>query len=316
VKYIFAIATLIGIFTSSVKAQIPAGRWHVQTTSGDQPAQVASGDPMTFDAAFDCLTGACGGESVSTYDSSICDTVRFENISSGLVINGSNAAFQFALSSGDNWFIYEFLGTIAVTYTTTAGVKSVSSATITGSYGSTPGGCNNGTSVNQGTFVAYWYPSITGTYVGRLLPDTKTSPSIGAELVLSQGNYGALTGKITTGLEVRNVITGTTTFEPIQNPCFSSVGLTIVQDPGTDTDDASGRLFFVYAKDGAGTSLSLSGVANEIGSNSAYAVSYQIIGGPCSGQAGTNALFSPIPIPRPVPPRPIPVPRILGHIGY
>lgn len=269
---------------------------------------------MTFDAAFDCLTGACSGESVSTYDSSICDTVRFENVASGLVINGSNAALQFVVSSGDAWFIYEFVGTIAVTYTT-VGVRSVTSATITGSYGSTPGGCNNGTSVNQGTFVAYWFPSITGTYVGRLLPDKKTSPSIGAELVFSQGNYGALTGKITTGLEVRNVITGITTFEPMKNPCFSSVGLTIVQDPGTDTDDASGRLFVVYAKDVAGSSLSLSGVANEIGSNSAYTVSYEIIGGPCSGQVGANSLFRPPPRPRPVPPRPIPIPRILGRIG-
>jgi hypothetical protein len=315
VKYCFIVAALIVTFASDAQSQFAAGRWHVQTTSGDQPAQLASGDPVMFDAAFDCLTEACSGREISTYDSSICDTVRFENISSGLSINGTNAAFQFAVSAGnDGFFIYTFLGTIAETYITISGVNSIASATITGTYGSTAGGCNNGTAGDQGTFVAHWYPLITGTYVGHLIPAKKTMPSFGAELVLSQGDYGALTGTITTGQEVLNPRTGIITFEPIKNACFSTISLTTVQDPSIDTNDASGRLFFVYAKDGAGTSLSLSGVANEIGSNSAYTVDYEIVGGPCSGQTGTNALFRPITISRSVFPRPIPGPRLPGAV--
>lgn len=310
-KYCFVMAALIVVLASGGQAQIAAGRWHVQTTSGDQPAQVASGDPVVFDAAFDCLTGACGGEEISTYDSSICDTVRFDNVSSGLFINGSSAALQFAVSGGnDGFFIYTFVGTIAETYATINSVRTVASATITGTYGSTAGGCNNGTTVNQGTFVANWYPPITGAYVGRLLPTKTTTPSFGAELILIQGDYGALTGNITTGQELRNPRTGANTFEPIKSPCFSSTSLSVVQDPSIDTNDASGSLFLVYAKDGVGTSLSLSGVANEIGSNSAYAVNYEIVGGPCGGQSGTNAIFRPLTISRPVPPRPIPGPRL------
>jgi hypothetical protein len=315
VKYCFIVAALILIFACDAQAQIPAGRWHVETTSGDQPAQVASGDPVMFDAAFDCLTEACSGREISTYDTSICDTVRFENISSGLSINGSNAAFQFAVSAGDDgFFIYTFVGTIATTYITKSGINSVASATITGTYGSTAGGCNNGTAGDQGTFVAHWYPPITGTYLGRLFPAKKTTLSFGAELELSQGEFGALTGTITTGQEVRNPRTGVITFEPIKNACFSTISLTMVEDPSVDTNDASGSLFFVYAKDGAGTSLSLSGVANEIGSNSAYTVDYAIVGGPCSGQTGTNALFHPITISRSVFPRPVPGPRLPGGL--
>ena len=313
-KYCFVMAASIVVLASGGQAQIATGRWHVQTTSGDQPAQVASGEPVVFDAAFDCLTGACGGKEISTYDSSICDTVRFENISSGLFINGSSAASQFTVSAGnDGFFIYTFVGTIAETYTTINSVRIVASATITGTYGSTAGGCNNGTAVNQGTFVANWYPPITGAYVGRLLPTKTTTPSFGVELILIQGDYGALTGSITTGQEEHNPRTGAVTFEPIKNPCFSSTSLSVVQDPSIDTNAASGSLFFMYATDGVGTSLGLSGIANEIGSNSAYSVSYEIVGGPCSGQTGTNAIFRLITISPPVPPRPIRGPRFSGR---
>lgn len=300
-------AVLILAVSSYARAQVPAGRWHVQTTSGDQPAQTATGEPVAFDTAVDCFMTSCGGKDVSTFDTSVCDTVKFENISSGFVMNGSTAAFQFAVSSSyQESFIYTFVGTLAETTRKGHGANLVTSATVTGTYGSTPGGCNNGTSADQGTFVAHWYPPITGTYFGRLFPDNQPSTNLGIELAISQGDYGALTGTVTTGQVLRNPRTGLRRFVAIQNPCFSSVGLTLAQnDPGTQTNDAAGNQFFIYAEDDAGNSLRLSGVADEIGSNTSYSVSYQIVGGPCSGQTGTKALLEPLaaqstPVGRPI----------------
>jgi hypothetical protein len=77
-----------------------AGRWHVQTLSGDQPAQVATGKPVSFDGAFECASTACGGIQVFAHDSTICDPVDFENMSSGLDIDGITGAFQFGVSGG------------------------------------------------------------------------------------------------------------------------------------------------------------------------------------------------------------------------
>jgi hypothetical protein len=295
VKPGIAIAVLMLAFTSYARAQVPAGRWHLQTTSGDQPAQTATSEPVAFDTAVDCFLTSCGGKDISTYDTSICDTVRYENISSGFVMNGSSAAFQFAVSSsyGES-FIYSFIGTLAETTKKGRGGNLVTSATVTGTYGSTPGGCNNGTSADQGTFVAYWYPPITGTYFGRLFPDNQPSTNLGVELAISQGDYGALSGTLTTGEVLRNPRTRLKRFVPIKNPCFSSISLAIDPNhPGTDSNNAAGKLFFIYAKDDTGDSLSLSGVANEIGSNTSYTVSYEIVGGPCNGQTGTKALFQP-----------------------
>src|SRR5271155_5740227 len=95
--------------------QIPeAGRWHVQTLSGDQPAQVATGLPVSFDGAFECTSTACGGIQVFAHDSTICDPVNFENMSSGLDIDGITGAFQFGVSGGyGDFFVYTFVGTLS-----------------------------------------------------------------------------------------------------------------------------------------------------------------------------------------------------------
>ena len=150
--------------------QIPeAGRWHVQTLSGDQPAQVATGKPVSFDGAFKCASTACGGIQVFAHDSTICDPVDFENMSSGFDIDGITGAFQFGVSGGlGDFFVYTFVGTLSEVHSVTSGVTSLVSASITGTYGSTPGGCNNGLAVGQGTFIATWYPPMAGTFYGVL----------------------------------------------------------------------------------------------------------------------------------------------------
>src|SRR3984957_11447443 len=130
-----------------------AGRWHVQTLSGDQPAQVATGKPVSFDGAFECASTACGGIPYFAHDSTICDAFDFENQSSGFVINGTTGAFQFGVSGGlGDFFVYTFVGTLSEVRTAASRITSVVSASITGTYGSTPGGCNNGLASDQGTF--------------------------------------------------------------------------------------------------------------------------------------------------------------------
>lgn len=293
-KYIISIGTLVLLAAVAARSQRflhppvepEAGRWHVQTTSGDQPAQVASGNPVTFDANFECNSGACGGKQIFTHDSTICDPIGFENISSGLDIDGSVAALQFAVSGGfGNSFIYTFVGNLE-TSVARSGAVVLSSATITGTYGSTPGGCNNGLPSDQGTFVANWYPSITGQYIGFLIPAKRGhKASFEIELRMVQMVDGTLTASAITGVE------GTTGFEPVQNPCFSSTSLQATQGPGAEISGVSGNRFQVYALDTIGDSLTLTGTATQIGSNQTYQVNYEIVGGPCSGQSGTRVTF-------------------------
>lgn len=303
-RYAVVIAILMILSTENVHAQ--SGRWHIQTTSGDQPAQIATGKPVTFDAAFVCNGTACGGVQVFLRDFTICDVIGFENISSGLDISGSNAAFQFAVGGTAGLFTYTFEGTLAETFVTITGGSSVSSATVTGMYGSTPGGCNNGTATNQGTFVANWYPPITGTYVGVLEPAHGNESPIGLELVLTQEADGSLMGEVLTGSDLRFG----TVFKPSQNSCFSSARLAITQGPGKNTSDASGNSFEIFAVDTIGSSIHLQGVAREVGSNTSYIASYEIMRGVCDGQVGTGASFMPATATSPPATQP-PQPRLL-----
>jgi hypothetical protein len=274
-----------------------AGRWHVQTLSGDQPAQVATGKPVSFDGAFECASTACGGVQVFAHDSTICDPVDFENISSGFDIDGDTGAFQFGVSGGfGDFFVYTFVGTLSEVHTVASGVTSLVSASITGAYGSTPGGCNNGLAVDQGTFIATWYPPMAGTFYGVLVPVDVSEPAFGVELALTQAVNGGLTGTATTG-RIRR-LRDEFTFVPIQSACFNSTELTITQGPVPGINGAEGDLFQVRAVDAAGNFLSLSGIATEIGANSRYSVKYEISGGVCSGQSVNNAAFMSVTLPR------------------
>jgi hypothetical protein len=278
--------------------QIPeAGRWHVQTLSGDQPAQVATGKPVSFDDVFECASTACGGIQAFAHDSTICDPVDFENMSSGFVINGISGAFQFGVSGGfGDFFVYTFVGTLSEVHTVANGVTSLVSASITGTYGSTPGGCNNGLASDQGTFIATWYPPMAGTFYGVLVPVDVSEPAFGVELALTQGAFGGLTGTATTGRIQR--LRDEFVFVPIQSACFDSTVLTINQGPEAPANGAAGDLFQVRAVDVAGNSLSLSGVATEIGSNSGYSVQYKISGGVCSGPSVNSAAFVSVTLPK------------------
>jgi hypothetical protein len=278
--------------------QIPeAGRWHVQTLSGDQPAQVATGKPVSFDGAFECASTACGGIPYFAHDSTICDAFDFENQSSGFVINGTTGAFQFGVSGGlGDFFVYTFVGTLSEVRTAASRITSLVSASITGTYGSTPGGCNNGLASDQGTFIATWYPPMAGTFYGVLVPVDVSEPAFGVDLALTQGVFGGLTGTATTGRIQR--LRDEFVFVPIQSACFDSTVLTINQGPEAPANGAEGDLFQVRAVDAAGNSLSLSGIATAIGSNSGYAVQYEISGGVCSGQSVNNAAFTSVTLPR------------------
>jgi hypothetical protein len=274
-----------------------AGRWHVQTLSGDQPAQVATGKPVEFDDVFACVSTACGGVQVFAHDSTICDPFDFENISSGLVINGTTGAFQFGVSGGfGDFFIYTFVGTLSEISTVLSGIPSLVSASITGTYASTPGGCNNGLAEDQGTFIATWYPPMAGTFYGILTPIAVDEPPFGVELVLNQALNGGLTGTASTGRLLR--LKDDLVFVPIQSACFNSTTLAITQGLGPGISGASGDLFQVLAVDSAGNSLSLEGVATEIGSNSRYLVQYEILGGVCAGQSMTSTSFLSVTMPK------------------
>ena len=102
---------------------------------------------------MECFYRACGGRQVYTSDTSICDQVHYENVSSGFVAGDSAAAFQFEVAGGSGGnFIYTFEGNFTEsTQETRHGVR-LQSATVIGTYGSTPGGCNNGEILNQGTY--------------------------------------------------------------------------------------------------------------------------------------------------------------------
>jgi hypothetical protein len=78
--------------------------------------------------------------------------------------------------------------------------------------------------------------------------------------------FGGLTGTATTGRIQR--LRDEFVFVPIQSACFDSTVLTINQGPEAPANGAAGDLFQGRAVDVAGNSLSLSGVATEIGSNS------------------------------------------------
>jgi hypothetical protein len=273
-----------------------AGRWHVQTLSGDQAAQVATGKAVSFDGVFECASKACGGIQVFAHDSTICDPVDFENMSSGFVINGTTGAFQFGVSGGFlDFFIYTFVGTLSEVHTVANGFTSLVSASVTGTYGSTPGGCNNGLATDQGTFVATWYPPMAGTFYGVLVPVDVSEPAFGVKLTLTQNIFGGLTGTATTG-RIRRV-RDEFTFVPIQSACFDSSVLTFTQGPLPGLSGAAGDLFHVRAVDAAGSSLSLSGIATEIGSNGQYSVQSEISGGVCSGQNINSAAFMLVTLP-------------------
>ena len=309
----FSVAMFLTSAEGQASAPIPSGRWEIQTTSGDQPAQLATGTPVIFNGIFVCFGGACGSPQIYTYDTSICDHAGFANIGNGLVINANTAALQFEVSGGTGGdFLYSFLGTLTETWTASDGLPLLTSATITGSYGSTPGGCNNGISNDQGTFIGYWYPPITGTYVGELLPEEKGGAVVGLELTLSQETMGGLAGALVTGELVHNLRTGAETFIPKQSPCFSSMNLVVSQGQGPNLSYVSGSKFKIFALDSNGNSLILAGNATTARPNSSYQVDYTIDGGVCSGQTGTNAHFSP-PVPQsPTAPR-LPPRRIGVH---
>jgi hypothetical protein len=289
---------------------VPSGRWEVQTTSGDQPAQVSTGIPVTFNGTFECDGGACGSPQNFTSDTSICDHIGFSNIGNGMVINGLNVAFQFEVSGGSGGvFLYSFLGSFNETDRRTPPLETIE--TISGTYGSTPGGCNNGIPSDQGTFTAYWYPPITGTYFGELAPEGMGGTEIGLEVSLNQQATGELAGTITTGQIARNIRTGAATFVPKQSPCFTSTNLTVTQGQGSNSSDASGGQLKIFALDSDGNALTLLGIATSAGSNAAYSVDYKIGGGTCSGQFGTNAHF--ISVASQAPLDPVLPPRIVDH---
>ncbi len=272
------------------------GRWHVQTTSGDSPAQIATRKPVAFDGWYTCISQLCGGQPLYAHDSTICDTVDFENQSSGLVINGTTAALQFGVSGGflDN-FVYTFVGTLSANTETVDGATTLKSATITGTYGSTPGGCNNGTPLlpgisSQGTFIATWYPPMSGKFYGALVPVDVTISQFELELVLTPTADGSLTGTATTGrlLEIK----GEWLFIPVQSACFSSTTLIVTRGTAPNLTGAPGNRFKITAIDTAGNDLHLEGVAIQSGSNRQYTVQYGILGGVCSGQSAITAGFS------------------------
>jgi hypothetical protein len=288
--------------------QSAAGRWQVSTTTGDQPAQVKSGVSVVFDTTFVCFNGACGALDIYTRDTSICDQVNYANVSSGMLANAglNESGFEFAVAGGSGGaFIYEFVGTLVETSTETNGVLSVTAAKITGQYGSTPGGCNNGIANAQGSFVADWYPALTGVLLGELRPTERAATSIGMELKLTQSQNGNLSGEVVTGTLVTNPRSGVSFIQPAKSPCFTSSTLQIIPGPVLFPSAAAGHLFHLYATDPAGNSVALEAQATSIGSNEQYSVGYEITGGPCNGQNGTNFTFRlPMPTRRIVVPRP------------
>jgi hypothetical protein len=296
VKTTSAIAGMILVLlcASPSHAQIPAGRWQVVTVTGDQAAQVKSGVPVMFDTTFLCVGGACGALDSYTRDTSICDQVNYANVSSGMSVDAASnmSALEFEVSGGGGGvFIYEFVGSLTETYTETDGVTSLNGARITGQYGSTPGGCNNGTAMAQGSFVAHWYPPLTATLLGEIVPTEKVGTSMGMELKLMQAQNGDLSGEIVTGTLVSEPRSGILFIEPAKNRCFTSSILQVVSGPALFPSAAAGHLFHLYAIDTVGNSLALNGSARTVGSNDQYWVAYEITGGPCDGQNGTHASF-------------------------
>jgi hypothetical protein len=294
VKYSIATAVLVLLFASASHAQTPAGRWEVLAITGDQPAQVNAGTPMTFDTTVTCIDQLCGAHNMYSHDTSICDDVRNGNVSSGLGFNTNETVLQFGVAGQyqdvNNFFIYTFVGQLIETSTTNGPLSSVISATITGKYGSTPGGCNNGIASGQGLFIARWYPPLNVALLGELTPADKSGTPIGMQLDLTQSPEGNLTGRIETGTISENRRTGVPIIEPSKSSCFSSASLEIV---GTTLNPSAaiGHTFQIYAVDSVGNNLTLNGAATQPASNDVYSVDYEIVGGACTGETGTDATF-------------------------
>ncbi len=310
-KYSVGLACLVLLSSSVSAAQIPtitpAGRWEVLTITGDQPAQSATGTPVIFDTTMTCVNEVCGAVEIYNRDTSVCDEVHSLNMTAGLAFNPAWTLFGFAVAGQYGgkgaFFVYTFSGQITETWTINAGVPSLTSATVTGGYGSTPGGCNNGISENQGLFVARWYPPLNGSLIGEVVPSEKTGTSVGMQLSLTQVTIGNLIGRIQTGILASDPRTGEPIIEPAKSPCFSSDTLEIV-GTGDYPSAAIGHTFQIYAVDSVGNSLTLKGTAMKPASNDLYSVGYEIVGGACNGQTGTNATFRmPSPTPRIIPPK-------------
>lgn len=307
-RYAIGTVAMVLLIVGASQAQTRAGRWQVLTITGDQPTQVETGIPMMFDTTMTCIAEVCGARNIYNRDTSICDDVRNLNVSSGLIFGNPGTSFQFGVAGQyqhvNNFFVYTFAGQLTETWAVIDGVLTVTSASITGEYGSTPGGCNNGIAIGQGSFIALWYPPLNGALLGKLLPADKRGTPVGLQLNLTQAPEGNLTGQIQTGTLTDNPRTGVTIIEPAKSSCFSSEELEIV---GTvdNPSAAIGHTFQIYAVDSVGDSLTLNGAATLPGSNEVYLVDYEIVGGACDGQTGTNATFrwpSP-PVPR-IRPRP------------
>ncbi len=261
-----------------------------------------------FDTTVTCIGNLCGAHNMYTHDNSICDDVRNGNVSSGVGFDPGGTVLQFGVAGQyqdvNNFFVYTFVGQLTETSTNNGFLSVVTSATIVGNYGSTPGGCNNGVASGQGLFIARWYPPLNVSLLGELTPADKRGTPIGMQLVLTQSAEGNLTGQIETGTVSENPQTGIPMIEPARSLCFSSDKLEIV---GTTLNPSAaiGHTFQIYAVDSVGSRLTLNGVATKPASNDVYSVQYEIVGGACTGETGTNATFRlPAPPPHRVSPRP------------
>jgi hypothetical protein len=305
-----ALACLACAGIASATVPVVQGRWEFVVTSGDNSTQLSTMGQSIFSTYLLQSTDGTVLTNISafTYDTVACDTESNNNISvtNGTVDGLGNVVVDFTVAlSGQTPFHYVFKGVL------TPGPPKV----ITGTYQRTAGGCTQGrlgTLTPDGTFVATWFPDLTGTWMGAFdAPDVGTGPTgVSASFTLATNADKTLSGTINilgSGLVnssgvaciATNISTGmqTITLQPnmaegVSEPAGAGFELFGIDANGTHVwvnayaTNPDGSIAAVGEDNPPGSA----GTAND-GTNIAYTALYGISGGPCDGLGGGDAPF-------------------------
>lgn len=329
----YRVALIIAMLLLAVSVRPAAasglqGRWEFVHTSGDSLAQWNSAAGTGFPGQFSTyLTSSGVGLTYLTLDSLACD--QTENITPTWTAVGENQyRITFTVTgnpAGTFQFIYT--GTYTTHYQRTA--KGGGSVYVTAVYGNyTTTGNVSACSSGSGQFVATYFPDVPATsYTGNLEaaypPPMADQPSIATTLNFSApSTQGGLAGTIDVG---------TMTYQG--QACFTPVSGDHTLNIDSAASYQSGMMVMVYATDGNGVRVLLSGFsANFVpetgdetdpygykltggegvgaavgeddpddgikgiandGANNYFVFLYGISGGPCDGVGGGDDPFVP-----------------------
>lgn len=268
-------------------AQTPStGQWDIVATSESNPNTV-DGGALQFTTDWTTTT------SKNTTTISPLVSATFTN--SACSASGQPVNFTVSYSNKKTTMVI----TLDNNQTVTFSASNSSSSQFSGTFTSSGGGC---TQADSGKFTATLYSALQGSFSGTIESYVNTN-TINVTMTLSTSSSFAVTGSV----------------QSSNKSCMANLTIngTAAQVYGPSL--ATGDNLYFYASDNSGDVVGFVASATDQNGNalspawpSQVYVTYFVVAGPCSGDAGTDAPFQHVQTP--VAHSPL-MPRLLNHIA-